>query len=70
MNELALVKALTEGTIAGAAVDVFTKEPIPPDHILLNAPNCVLTPHMGAHTRKSIRFIGIETARNILNNLK
>ncbi len=70
VDELALLQALSDGIIAGAGVDVYTTEPIPADHLLLKAPNCVLTPHIGAHTLELIRHIGIETARNILGNLE
>ena len=43
----ALVAALNEGAIAGAALDVFDEEPLPAGHPLLSAPNTVLTPHLG-----------------------
>src|SRR5438094_5703508 len=50
IDESALVSALTAGTVAGAALDVFTAEPPPADFPLLKAPNVVLTPHLGAST--------------------
>ena len=43
----ALIAALADGTIAGAALDVFEHEPLPADHPLRSCPNTVLTPHMG-----------------------
>ena len=46
----ALAAALTAGTIAGAALDVTDPEPIPLSHPLLQAPNLVLTPHIGSAT--------------------
>ncbi len=41
----ALVKALKEGTIAGAALDVTDPEPLPDGHPLWDLPNCIITPH-------------------------
>src|SRR5512143_2421886 len=48
LDEFALADALKEKKIAGAAIDVFAKEPPPADHPLLGLDNCVLTPHLGA----------------------
>jgi D-3-phosphoglycerate dehydrogenase len=45
VNETDLLAALTEGKIAGAAVDVYSQEPLPADHPLRSAPNSLLTPH-------------------------
>ena len=47
VDEGALVKALQEGWIAGAGLDVFDEEPLRPDHPLRRAPRTVLTPHVG-----------------------
>jgi phosphoglycerate dehydrogenase-like enzyme len=47
VDEAALLAALHDGTIAGAALDVYDREPLPPDHPLRSAPNTVLTPHLG-----------------------
>jgi glyoxylate reductase len=46
----ALLRALTEGWIAGAAVDVTEPEPLPRDHPLLALDNLVITPHLGTGT--------------------
>jgi phosphoglycerate dehydrogenase-like enzyme len=43
----ALLAALREGRIAGAALDVYDEEPLPPDHPLRSAPRTVLSPHIG-----------------------
>jgi glyoxylate reductase len=45
VDEKALAKALKEKVIAGAALDVFEKEPLPPDSPLYGTPNLVITPH-------------------------
>ncbi|MEV8514093.1 D-2-hydroxyacid dehydrogenase family protein [Dactylosporangium sp. NPDC051484] len=47
VDEYALAAALSERVIAGAALDVFSVEPLPADHPLRVAPNTVLTPHIG-----------------------
>ena len=44
-NEAALVRALEEKQIAGAALDVFHQEPLPPDHSLWHLPNVFISPH-------------------------
>ena len=62
----ALAECLRDGKIAGAGIDVYEKEPpLPENHPLLNAPNCVLVPHIGYATREAFD-IRIDI---ILNNL-
>ena len=44
------MRALTEGWIAGAALDTFGEEPLPIDSLLWDLPNVLISPHMGADT--------------------
>jgi len=53
VDEAALVAALRGRRIAGAALDVFDEEPLPPDHPLLGLDDVVLTPHLGYVTREA-----------------
>ena len=50
VDSTAVAAALVTGHLAGAAFDVLDLEPPPPDHPLLSAPNCVLSPHAGSRT--------------------
>lgn len=50
LDNHALAEALKTHRIAGAALDVFDAEPLPANHPLRNAPNCILTPHIAATT--------------------
>ena len=65
IDETALVQALADGHVAGAALDVFEIEPLPPDSPLRSAPNLVLTPHLGASTAEAQESVGIEIAQSI-----
>ncbi len=51
----ALAKALSDGHLAGAALDVFDPEPLPPDHPLRTAPNTLFTPHLGARSHSGLQ---------------
>ncbi len=50
VDQAALARALHDGTIAGAALDVTDPEPLPADHPLLDAPNLLVVPHVGSAT--------------------
>ena len=69
VNEMDLVKALQENTIAGAAVDVYEKEPPDPSHPLFSCDNCVTAPHLGASTTEAQVNVAIEIAETVRNAL-
>ena len=48
LDEAALVRALREGWIAGAALDAFITEPLPPEHPFIHVPNILITPHQAS----------------------
>lgn len=66
VDEAALALALREGRLAGAAIDVFATEPMPPDSPLRDAPNLVLTPHLGASTAEAQDRVGTEMAEQVV----
>jgi D-3-phosphoglycerate dehydrogenase len=66
VDEAALADALTSGHLAGAAVDVYSTEPISADNPLRAAPNLVLTPHLGASTAEAQDRVALEMAEQVL----
>jgi D-3-phosphoglycerate dehydrogenase len=69
VDEAALAAALTAGTIAGAGIDVYSSEP-PTGSPLLEAPNTVLTPHLGASTVEAQVLVAEEAAQQVLDVLE
>lgn len=65
VDEHALAMALHSGQIAGAALDVYEEEPLPDDSPLRDAPNLVLTPHLGASTHEAQIGVATEVAEKI-----
>jgi phosphoglycerate dehydrogenase-like enzyme len=66
IDEDALVAALTDGTIAGAALDVFQHEPLPADSPLWRTPNLFVSPHMSGDTHDYKEVV----ARQFIDNLR
>jgi D-3-phosphoglycerate dehydrogenase len=62
----ALIKALREGWIAGAGLDVYEEEPLPEGHPLTKLNNVVLTPHIGASTVEAQARAGVEVASKLV----
>jgi D-3-phosphoglycerate dehydrogenase len=66
VDEAALVEALREGRIAGAGLDVFEVEPLPPEHPLLTLDNVVFTPHFAGGTAEAKQRQSMAVARQVL----
>lgn len=66
VDEDALVTALTEGWIGGAALDVYEVEPLPRDHRLRRAPRTLLTPHIGITTDVNYRIYYTQAVEDVL----
>jgi glyoxylate reductase len=69
VDQAALERALREGWIAGAALDVTDPEPLPPDHSLLDAPNLIVLPHLGSATRATRERMADLAVDNLLAGL-
>ena len=73
IDEKALIKALDEGTIAGAGLDVYETEPLPSESPLTKFPNVLLTPHIGGYSDEGGEIVRRTVARGIaavFNDLK
>lgn len=69
VEEDALADALKSGKLAGAALDVFTKEPLAPDNALRGIPNLLLTPHIGASTLEAQRNVARDVCEAVRETL-
>ena len=69
VDEDALARALEEGWVAGAALDVFREEPLPESSPLLGCPNLILSPHLGASTAEAQELVASEIASGIRDAL-
>ncbi|KAL2462517.1 D-3-phosphoglycerate dehydrogenase 2 [Forsythia ovata] len=70
IDEDALVRALDSGTVAQAALDVFTEEPPPNDSKLVQHENVTVTPHLGASTKEAQEGVAVEIAEAVVGALR
>ena len=66
VNTADIAAALASGAVGGYGADVLDEEPPKPDHPLLRAPNCVITPHVGSRTYESVVRQATAAVRNLL----
>jgi len=69
INEQDLKEALESGHIAGAAIDVYPKEP-PEERCVIDLPNTVCTPHLGASTAEAQNLVAVDLAHQIVDALQ
>jgi len=69
VDEYALAEAIRAGKVAGAAFDVFSKEPATPDNPLISLPDNVVTPHLGASTEEAQVNVALDIAEQIADVL-
>ena len=67
VDEMALTKALKEGWIAGAAMDVFQAEPLLSDHSFRKLPNVLLTPHQASFARQTAERVSLAAVQAIVD---
>ena len=66
VDEFALADAVSNGIISGAAIDVFSEEPISPENPLIGVKNIVVTPHLGASTGAAQENVSLDITKQII----
>jgi len=69
IDEMALVEALSNQSLAGAVLDVFSEQPLKPNHPFLSTPNLLLTPHVAGITAQSMTRMSVLAAEETLRIL-
>src|SRR5258707_555799 len=69
VDEAALIEALQDKRIGGAALDAFVIEPLPSEHPLRKAPNLLLTPHFASFARETGERVSLTAAQAIVDLL-
>lgn len=70
IDEEALIQAIKDGKVAQAALDVYSKEPISPDSPLMDVPEIICTPHLGASTGEAQDKVAIAICDQMIDFLK
>ncbi|KIG15224.1 D-3-phosphoglycerate dehydrogenase [Enhygromyxa salina] len=70
VDQDALLAALTQGRLRGAALDVTSPEPLPPSHPLFAAPGCLILPHIGSATHTTRRRMAELACLNLLAGIR
>lgn len=70
VDEEAMIRALRDGTIAGAGLDVFEKEPPDPENPLLAVDNGIVSPHNAALSDGAMLEMAMDSARDVLDALE
>jgi len=70
VDEQAVLDAIDSGQCGGAALDVFTTEPLPVDHPFRENPRVLVTPHLGASTVEAQRAVSVDAATSLLAYLR
>jgi D-3-phosphoglycerate dehydrogenase len=65
IDDAALARALHDGHVGGAALDVYDPEPLPSDSVLRTAPNVVLTPHLAASAKEAQTRVALEIGESV-----
>jgi glyoxylate reductase len=69
IDEAELIKQIEAGKVAGAALDVFEREPLPPESPLTKYENVLLTPHLAASSVEALKRLSMDVARKTLEIL-
>lgn len=70
IDQKALLEALREGKVAGAALDVFEDEPLSPEDPLTSMDNVILTPHLAASSEEAMRRMARQAAEGVIQALR
>ncbi|MFW6066859.1 MAG: phosphoglycerate dehydrogenase [Myxococcota bacterium] len=70
VDEAALGRAIESGKVAGAALDVYEREPVDPEHPLLKLDQVICTPHLGASTSEAQERVAVEISEQVVAYLR